>query len=156
MPTPTPSITPTPTPTPTPVNVMLFVSEFDAITACNGGDFGAAVLVTLPEGGTFCDTYAIRCGAAGSSFYGGTELSIWLSDGVESRQFNLYNGIGDATAVDASCAACPVATPTPVYLSYIAERNDGQAYAYLGPYGGTFGTDDVVLADDPSGICLTS
>ena len=50
----------------------------------------------------------------------------------------------------------PTPTPSPEYNSYVAERNDGGALSWVGPYPGTFGTtNDSVFVNDGSGQCWT-
>ena len=47
----------------------------------------------------------------------------------------------------------PTSTANPVYRSWLAQRNDGGAYDYVGPYNDLYNLDQLVYVDDASGMC---
>lgn len=49
----------------------------------------------------------------------------------------------------------PEPTTDPGYNSWLAERNDGGAYAYVGPFSGLYSFNQSVYVDDASGLCWT-
>ena len=49
----------------------------------------------------------------------------------------------------------PTATGDNKFMSWLAERNDGEAYDYVGPYSDFYNFNQSVYVDDETGICWT-
>ena len=72
-------------------------------------------------------------------------------------------GLPEPTPIPPTATSVPEPMPTPtprptdapVFLSYIAERNDGGQFAYVGPFSESYVMNDVVILDEPSGLCWT-
>lgn len=69
------------------------------------------------------------------------------------------SGSGTGSGTPTPTAVPPTSTPrptdVPVFLSYIAERNDGAAWQYVGPFDEFHNMNDLVEVNDGSGLCWT-
>jgi len=59
------------------------------------------------------------------------------------------------TATPVPPTATPVPTNAPRFLSYVAERNDGNDWGYVGPFHELWNVSDIVEVSDGSGLCWT-
>ena len=115
-----PCATPAPTtpapsasPTPAPVNaIAVNVSEDSDVDACNGtGSTVTNTTLTFNNGTTLCNTTSVTVPGAGSSFWGGSSISIWIAYNGQVREFTLNDGLGNATQ-NGSCSTCATPAPT--------------------------------------------
>jgi hypothetical protein len=96
------------------------------------------------------------CSSSVPSTWDSSEMVFIISDDI----FVIDQTIGCTSEFGCSYSEYipnPTATPdkpTPtVYRSWLAERNDGGVYSYVGPYSDLYNLDQLVYVDDASGTC---
>lgn len=174
-PTPTPTATPIP-PTPTPVPCYTY--NFQLVDSWNSG----YIQYTMCDGRSdtvYLQPYAqpvVLCVKAiayyqniiitqvGSQCYtssgagAGYPTATPIPPTPTAYSSGSGTGSGTPTATPrptATPTATPRPTDAPVFLSYIAERNDGATWEYVGPFDEFHNMNDLVEVNDGSGLCWT-
>lgn len=177
-PTPTPTATaipPTPTPTAIPAcyTVQLTLASYNSsgyvqYIDCNGSSqmvfmqaysqptiiCARSISYTSSIITEYTGTQCYSTSGAGAGYPTATPIPPTPTPTITSS-----GGAGYPTATPRPTDIIPTATPRPtdppVFLSYIAERNDGAAYEYVGPFDEFHNMNDLVEINDGSGLCWT-
>jgi hypothetical protein len=179
-PTPTPTATPIPpTATPTPCYTYNFQlvdswnSGYIHYTMCDGrsdtvylAPYSQPVILCVKAIGYYQNIIITNVGSecytssgAGAGYPTATPIPPTPTTYSSGSGSGTGSGIPAPTATPVPAPTAtpvpqPTATPLP-FSSYIAERNDGGEWGYVGPYSALYTLDDSVYVNDQSGICWT-
>ena len=166
---PTATAVPAPTATSAPSGTCYHVWAADTVDTFRYGlsyNFGGIIERTFNQmlaspyyyNGRAGSVYSI-CSTFSPSVWDSSERVLIISDDIfvidETGGCTTENGCSYSEFIPNPTATPNKPEPTAEYNSWLAERNDGGAYAYVGPYSGFYSFNQSVYVDDASGLCWT-